>query len=444
MTVIIYLLNIDIFFLFVLAFMILPLMFIQMRYGNQRYALSVEMTEANRLNSYFESLLFKRETIKEIRINNLEDHYIKKWIQSFKFNASKHIKLDIKQTKWLIASNLILVFSFIISGGFAYQLTLQGVLTIGVIAGVIQAIQSLQGIVPGFTSNISNLYESSLFVNDYRSFAPMYYEKNKPIEITLPVEKIEITNLYFKYPNQSKNTLNNINLSIKQGDKIAIIGENGSGKTTLIKCLIGLYNTEKMIKINDIHYLEELEKEDYWRSLSILFQDFNRYDLSVKENIGLDNKKIIDMEKIRKVAKAVGIDQYVNNLPLQYDTTLGVLFKNGKELSGGQWQKIAIARAYYKEANFLFLDEPTSALDSGSEYYIVKNLLKKIENRAVVYITHRINVAMLADKIIIMNEGRIAEEGSHEELLKVKGLYYDLYHKQLNYLIKEEGGIPIG
>jgi ATP-binding cassette, subfamily B, bacterial len=186
--------------------------------------------------------------------------------------------------------------------------------------------------------------------------------------------------------------------------------------------------------VNGNKDISTINERSLWARLSVLFQDFNRYQLTVKENIGIDTGP----DLIQKYSKITGIDKFIKSLPQGYNSILGRLFKGGQDLSGGQWQKVALTRAVLKQGDFLFLDEPTSALDPESEYEIINSLLKTMENRGIVYITHRINVAMLADEIIVMEEGKIAERGNHDDLIKQEGIYFKQYNQQMELLTSKE------
>ncbi|MEI5907647.1 ABC transporter ATP-binding protein [Bacillus spongiae] len=443
-TVMWYLLHIDILFILLLIIMVLPLYIIEVKNGKQRYELMRKLTEIGRMNGYLENLLIRRESLKGIRINNLETYFVDKWEKNFVKSSKEKVRLDIKQTKWLFLSNIVLVFSYLASGGYVYYLMYKELLTIGVLAAVLQAIQTLQGIVPNLTGNISTFYESALHVKEFQGFSPKYERKTVEKRSLPIIESIEAKGLSFTYPNNVQETIRNIDLSLQRGKKIAVIGNNGSGKTTLIKCLIGLYETSKMVEINHSYHLEELNQEDFRANISVLFQDFNKYDFSIKENISISNVEDLNLDKMVYYATKTGINDHIQMLPDKYDTILGRSFGNSKDFSGGQWQKLALSRAMFKETDFLFLDEPTSAMDPESEFQIINNLLNEMEDVGVVYITHRINVAMLADEILLMEDGEIKERGSHEELVSKKGQYFKLYNRQLDYLARKEGGVPVG
>ncbi|QTM97918.1 ATP-binding cassette domain-containing protein [Sediminibacillus dalangtanensis] len=439
-----YLVNVSYLFGILLFILVIPLTVLDITYGKQRFNLSRILVEKGREEGYYESLLVSRESLKELRMNNLEPFFVDKWKQKFQENHKEKIKQEIKQTKWLVLSNIILWGSFIGSGSYVLFLTVRGQLTIGVFTAVIQGVQKLQGVVPSLTNSLARYFEYSLHVQDYSNFIPAYAKENGTKSIN-KVESIEARDLSFQYRNQTIPTIKNINFRITPEKKIAIIGENGAGKTTLVKCLAGLYETTDMITLNDSLDISEVVQNQYRARLSVLFQDFNKYELDAASNIASSNiEQLSNDEKIEKYAKCTGIHTYLNTLKARYSTTLGRLFKGGQELSGGQWQKVAISRALFKEGDFIFLDEPTSALDPESEFKVIKNLLKEVQDKGVVYITHRLNVAMLADEIVLMGEGEIKERGTHEELLNLKGSYFELYNMQMKQMTISRGGAFIG
>ncbi|MGG4166476.1 ABC transporter ATP-binding protein [Rossellomorea vietnamensis] len=434
-----YLVRIDYLFIMLIIIMIFPLYIIEVAYGKKRFDLNVRLTEIGREEGYLESLLVRRESLKEVRINSLEDFLISKWKSIFLTNSKARIKLDIKQSKWLIFSNLILFISFLGSGTYVYFLILGGSLSIGIMVAVLQSIQRLQGIVGSFTGNLANFYELSLYVGEFLEFVPKYTQSQNNKRHLTSIDSIEVKNLTFTYPGLNHETLKGIDLTIKRDKKIAIIGSNGAGKTTLIKCLLGLYSTKNEIFINGIYEVNEISRKSLFNRMSVLFQDFNKYEFNVKENISSSNiSNAKDIESMNRYTSLTGIHDYLESLPQGYESMLGRLFHGANELSGGQWQKLAIARALFKEGDILFLDEPTSALDPDSEYYLIKNLLEIITNIGLVYITHRVNVAKLADEIIYMKGGEVIEKGSHAELIRLGGEYYKLYQKQVELLVSEK------
>ena len=225
--------------------------------------------------------------------------------------------------------------------------------------------------------------------------------------------------------------MKDFNLSIKNGEKIALVGENGAGKTTLIKLLLRFYDvTDGEILVNGIN-IKNINLEKWYSEIGALFQDFIKYQFTFKENVYFgDQKQINNLELLKDAIKKSGADEYLKDLPNKFNQIIGKMFKDGIDLSGGQWQKLALARAFFKNAPILILDEPTSAIDAKAEYEIFQRVQELQKDKTVIIISHRFSTVRNADKILVLNEGAIIEEGSHETLMKMKGLYAELFNIQ--------------
>ncbi|WP_393964958.1 ATP-binding cassette domain-containing protein [Exiguobacterium sp. S22-S28] len=438
-TVVLYLINININFIFIILIMVIPLIIMELKFSNKNFDLYLLMSEDRRKATYFESLLINKDKLKDVKLNMLEKFFINKWKEKFVKNSEKEIKLEITQMKSFLLIQIIVALSFLFSIYLVIDSLSIGVITVATLPAVIQAIQNLQGIVPMFAGNLSDIHSSNLGVRELRKFLSTYMPDQESVKLINKVNSISVNDLNFSYPDQVIPAIKNISFSINKGERVAIMGTNGSGKSTLIKCLTGLYDTSQSIKLNNMSYLEEINKESYWNDISVLFQDFNKYELTVLENIQLNNEK--NLRKSSDLLKLVDLSKKVDNLDYGVHSILGNMFEEGNELSGGQWQKISIARSLFKEASFLFLDEPTSSLDPDSEFNIINNVLKKMNSKGILFITHRINVARLAEKIIYMEEGSIVEMGSHENLIKLNGKYAEMYFRQVDHLIDERSKV---
>ena len=240
-------------------------------------------------------------------------------------------------------------------------------------------------------------------------------------------------NVYsFKYPSGSGNVLKDISLHIEPGEVVALVGENGSGKTTLIKLLCRLYDPlEGAIFIDGID-LRRFETTALRREISVIFQDYVKYHLTARENIWFGNIELpMDSDQIKTAAHNAGADELIENLPNGYDTALGRWMEEGQELSIGEWQKIALARAFLKDAQMIVLDEPTSSLDAKTEYEIFMNFRQLINGRSALLISHRFSTVRMADRIYVFNSGRIIESGTHEQLMNIGGKYAFYFENQL-------------
>ncbi|HDR7949867.1 TPA: ABC transporter ATP-binding protein [Bacillus toyonensis] len=439
-SILVYLINIHWVLVVILFLGIIPLFIIEIKNGSSKYELMRNLTPVNREMFYISNLLYRRESVKELRLFQITSFLIKKWRQKYQENNLEEINLLKKQTVWLFASEIILVLVYALTSVFLLYLMKLGRVLVGSLVAVLQAIQNIQASLNSLIRSISNIYENLLYVKEFSSFIslPEIDEVEAKEEIH-SIQEISVQQLNFTYPNQGRQTLKDVNLKITPGKKIAIIGENGSGKTTLIKCLTGLYETDSsMIHVNGMP-LNKIDLNKYFKKISVLFQDFNRFEFTVRENIGFGNlEDLADTEKLKEVIKRVGLENHIKSLPYQYDSRLGRFFDGGNELSGGQWQKIAIARCLFRECDLIVLDEPTSALDPKSEVEIMEEFFRYSSDKAVIFITHRLGAAWLADEIIVMERGRIAERGTHQDLLHLDGIYKELFVSQSKWYMEHK------
>jgi ATP-binding cassette subfamily B protein len=287
-------------------------------------------------------------------------------------------------------------------------------------------------------SSLVSLYENSLFLSNLYEFLDLKRTVVEPLHPqALPVPLrigIQFDQVQFRYPNSSRPLLEDISLTIRAGETVALVGENGAGKTTLIKLLCRLYDpTSGRITLDGID-LRQFETTALRREISVVFQDYAHYNLTARENIGFgDVNRLPDQDEIRSAAKTAGADKAIASLPYGYDTTLGKEFEEGEELSIGEWQKVALARAFLRQAQIIVLDEPTSALDAQAEHQIFEQFRQLTEGRTAILISHRLSSVKLADRIYVLKEGRIVESGTHNELLLLKGSYARLFEIQAQY-----------
>lgn len=242
---------------------------------------------------------------------------------------------------------------------------------------------------------------------------------------------MKFKNVSFIYPDSKRSILKNFNLIIKSGEKIALVGENGAGKSTIIKLLLRFYDvTEGEITINGTN-IKNIDLNAWQGRIGALFQDFIKYQFTLKENVIYgDLEKQDDLKAIHDALKKSGANNFLHTLPKRIDNVVGKMFDNGIDLSGGQWQKLALARAFFRDAPILILDEPTSAIDAKAEYEIFQNVQNLQKDKTVIIISHRFSTVRNADRILVLDEGKIIEEGSHEKLMKEKGLYAELFEIQ--------------
>lgn len=297
------------------------------------------------------------------------------------------------------------------------------------------ALLRVGGALNAIFGTLSRMQEMLLFADSYFSMidsVPQIIDKSDAPKVTIKnVPRVEFKNVSFTYPEHSDPVFTNLNLVIEPGEHLAIVGENGAGKSTLIKLLLRFYVPDSgQILINGQDVCD-IQIESWYDQVATLFQDFNHYPLPINENIYIGkSKRKSDVKALHQAAETSGVTSFVNKYEHGWETVLDSSFKKGIEPSGGQWQRVALARAFYRQANLLILDEPTSAIDARAEYEIFNNIFTHFQNKSAIIVSHRFSTVRRADRIVVLEHGEIIEQGTHEELIKQKGTYHDLFNKQ--------------
>jgi ATP-binding cassette, subfamily B, bacterial len=301
-----------------------------------------------------------------------------------------------------------------------------------------QAFQRVQGFLQGILSSLTGLYADNLFLSNLYEFLDLKRTVAEPA-VARPVPQpmrvgIVFDHVSFQYPGGTRKAIEDVSLVIRPGEVVALVGENGSGKTTLIKLLCRLYDpTGGSITLDGID-LRQFETHALRREIAIIFQNYAHYHLSAEENIWLGNASLPpDRERVAAAARRSGADEVIRGLPRGYDTILGKRFADGEELSVGEWQKVALARAFMRDAQILVLDEPTSSMDAKAEYEVFQNFRKLVAGRSAILISHRFSTVRMADRIHVLQHGRVIEGGSHDELIRAGGTYARLFEMQARH-----------
>lgn len=347
---------------------------------------------------------------------------------------NKEIKSEKTRVKLEIFAKLISQITFGIAIIYYSMEVIGHRMDIGTYTFMIASIATFKDAVSGLTITLARQYADNMFVTDtfeLLSLQPFIVSPINAIPIDSKKINIEFKNVSFQYPETEKIVLKNFNLRINHGDKIAIIGVNGAGKTTLIKLLCRFYDpTEGEILINGIN-LKNINLENWYSKLGALFQDFERYYFTTKQLISLgDTEKLFKMSRIKSSAKLSGAHDFISEWPNKYDQMMGKNFSEGVEPSVGQWQKLALARTYYRDPKIMILDEPTASIDAEAEAKIFNELNRTTKNKTVILISHRFSTVRNADKICVIKDGKLAEYGSHKQLIKLNKTYARLFNLQ--------------
>ena len=412
----------------------IPAIWLRLHYSEILYNFQKEQTPEARRSAYFNWLLTGDRPSREIRLFGLGSYFIELFKKSFIKQKEEEIRIIRKRTMIELVSDLFKAASFLITVWFIAHQTIRGSLTLGQMAMFLLAFRQGMIYIKDLFSSMGGLYEDSLFIEDTFEFLNLEekIKASEPSIIPSPLsENIVVDKLSFTYPGNTLKTINDVSLEIHKGEVIALVGPNGAGKSTLVRLLCRLYDPDSGSIIWDGKNIRNMNPEEYKKFFSVVFQDFMLYNLTAGENIrmgNIDEKESI--EKIKNAAVVSGIDELISNLPHGYDTPIGNLFNNSRELSWGEWQKIAIARALFRDAPVLILDEPSSALDADTEYEIFSRFREIVRGRTSILISHRFTNVNLADRIIVLDKGSVIEAGTHDDLIKKGGLYCKMFMKQ--------------
>jgi ATP-binding cassette subfamily B protein len=421
--------------LFFLVVCIVPAFLGETHFAFLGYSLSFEQTPARRQMDYLRVLGGSRESAKELKLFGLGPFLVGRYkVLSDELHRQN---VGLARRKLIFGAFLTLLGAIGYYGGYAYVVyeAVIGTLTIGQLTFLVGAIAGASSGIQAMFTTFSGMADQALFMTDlvdFFSVQPTIRSKPGALVAPRPIrEGIEFRNVSFAYPGSRRKILSGINMRIEPQERIALVGENGQGKTTIVKLLTRLYDpTEGQILLDGID-LREYNLEDLWKEIGVIFQDFVHYEMTASENIGVGRiEEAHNPFRIRAAAMKTFAEKVIQKLPKGYDQVLGCRFEGSVDLSGGEWQKIALARAYLRDAQLLILDEPTASLDARAENEVFQRFSELTQGKMALLISHRFSTVRMADRILVLQQGGIAEQGHHDQLVKHGGLYAEMFELQ--------------
>jgi ATP-binding cassette subfamily B protein len=399
------------------------------------YAKNFRQTPIRRQLDYLRILGGSKEAAKELKLFGLKDFLAGR----FKGLSTQVYEEDVALARRKVTTGSVL--SAIGTAGyytayvFAVWQTVIGVFSFGTLTLLANAIREASSNLQQTFSTLSTIADQALFLTDLIAFfemRPTIESKPNALPAPRPIQRgFEFRNVSFRYPGSSRLVVNGLNFHLRPGERVALIGENGEGKTTIVKLLTRLYDPLEGQVLLDGVDLREYSLEDLYREIGVIFQDFMRYEMTARENIAVGRIELIDnLPLLQQSAQKSMADEVVGKLSSGYEQMLGRRFDGGVDLSGGEWQKVALARAYLRDAQVLILDEPTSALDARSEYEVFQRFAELTAGKIALFISHRFSTVRMADRIVVLENGRIAEEGDHDALTQLGGRYAEMFELQ--------------
>jgi ATP-binding cassette subfamily B protein len=414
---------------------ILPAFLGESHFAFLGYAKNFRQTPVRRELDYLRVLGGSREAAKELKLFGLKDFLIGRFTRLSDQIYRENV--DLARRRLIAGSFLSVIGTAGYYSAYVYVIwrTVTGSLSIGTLTFLTGAIVQASGNIQQIFSSLSSIADQALFLTDLLAFFEMQPTiRSKPHALPAPrpiVRGFEFRNVSFRYPGTSRLVLNSLDLHLRAGERVALIGKNGEGKTTLVKLMTRLYDPVEGQVLLDGVDLREYNLEDLYREIGVIFQDFMRYEMTARDNIAVGRiDEINNLPLLKTAADKSMADEVIERLPGDYEQMLGRRFESGVDLSGGEWQKIALARAYLRDAQVLILDEPTAALDARSEFEVFQRFAELTAGKSALFISHRFSTVRMADRIVVLENGRIAEDGNHETLLNLGGRYAEMFEMQ--------------
>jgi ATP-binding cassette, subfamily B, bacterial len=409
----------------------MPVFIAETKFAGEAFRLFSWRAPETRQQHYLENLLAREDFVTEVKLYQLGEMLLGRYRNLFNQLYGEDRDLTLRRGLWGYLLSLVSTGAFYLAYAWIVLETVLGKISLGDMTMYLTVFRQGQSTFSNALTSIGGMYEDNLYLSNLYDFLEEEVPKSwgKATTGLNPQDGIRFENVSFTYPGSSKPALRNISLHLKPREKLAIVGENGSGKTTLIKLLTRLYTPDSGQIFLDGLDLQEWDVDVLRRRIGVIFQNFVRYQFTVGENIGVGDVEHLENKNYWQIAAQKGMaESFIDQLPQSFQTQLGRWFKGGQELSGGQWQKIALSRAFMRsQADILVLDEPTSAIDAQAEFEIFNHFRAVTQNQMVLLISHRFSTVRMADKILVIEDGKVIEHGTHEELLEVGGRYAKLF-----------------
>ena len=411
----------------------LPVFISEAKFSGDAFRLFRWRSPQTRMQIYLETVLAREDSIKEVKLFGLEGLFLKRYRDIFSQLFAEDRRLTLRRESWGFLLGLLGTLTFYLAYGWVVIETIAGALTLGQMTMYLMVFKQGQAALSASLTAISGMYEDNLYLSNLYEYLeqPVEADAGTLTQGALPGDGLRFEHVNFSYPGGA-DVLHDISLHLSPGQSLALVGENGSGKTTLIKLLTRLYQPTQGRILLDGSDLRDWSAQALRERTGVIFQDFVRYQLQVGENLGVGDTHAFDDEQRWKQAARHGMaDDFITRMGNGYKTQLGRWFKNGQELSGGQWQKIALSRAYMREnADIIVLDEPTAAMDAAAEADVFARFREHSRDKMAILISHRFSTVRSADLILVIDQGHIIERGTHEALLEANGRYAKLFKLQ--------------